>query len=549
MKKIRLPIPIACICLVLVFIASTMLVACTSTETTSPTTAASGVPSSVPVSILECPQGPPASGLTPQYGGIYKIIYPDIPTNLGAPWKIASVHDHTLNRFAIEKLIGQDTNGNPAPQLAASWETDPVNKTVTINLRQGVKFHDGTDFNAEAAKWNLEAAIEGESNDIDRETTVDIIDDYTILVTFPEWDPLVLQNWACTGIGWIVSPAAASQMGNDALLNPVGTGPFKFVSYERNVSLEYERFDDYWQEGLPYLDGVEIKFVDNPVVALTSFERGEAHALRGVPTGDASSLAAKGNTIHTNTSAIVGICGNTKSPESPFADIRVRQAFAYAIPIESIVDTIFDGMYPVTYQLALEGQTGYNSEIVGYPYDPDKARELLDQAGYGPDNPLTMELTYVADPQRADLYATIQSYLGKVDVNITLDPVVFAAFSRLRQSGWEENQLLQGGFSYGGMTYSQSLIWNLAPGSQNNVSILTPPEFDALYETMLDEGDLAQREEYYKQLNKMAVDDYCLFLPMYGWEIITVKAPEVKDCGFGHIKTVEFLPERVWLSN
>ena len=538
MKKFRSLNYIVGVCLLLLLIVSTLV-----------TARSSSAAPAVPVSILGCPQGPPPPGLVPQYGGTLKIIYNFNVANLGAPWKASTPMDIMLGRFAIENLIGLDANGRPIPQLATNWDDNPTNKTITFTLRQGVKFQDGTDFNAAAAKWCLDMVKNGPKPNLKAVTSIDIIDPYHLRLNLSSWDPLFIQGFSSSGAGKMTSPAAAQKLGDEIMRNPVGTGPFKFVSFQPNVSLKYARFEDYWQKGLPYLDAVEISFVTDPVVALTSYKKGEAQANRGLSTRDAKALKAQGYTIDGYTAAIQGFCGDNKSPSSPFSNIKVRQAMAYAIDTNAIVNAVYDGMFPPTNQLALPGVQAYDSSIKGYPYNPAKAQQLLAEAGYSTSKPLTTKLVYGVDPQRTDFYTVVQSYLGKVGINTTLEPIDMATFAKLNGAGWN-NHLIYYSFSYNGleMQYSTSVASNLAANKISYVSVYTPDDYQTLYLATLAENDMAKREANYQKLNKMAIDDYCLVVPLVGMQYLTAKSPKLHDFGMGNKTAGEFLPERAWLS-
>ncbi len=501
----------------------------------------------VPVSVLPCPQGPSTPGLVPQYGGTLRMLHHMSPGNLGAPWRPWTGNDRPLARFAVESLVGLDTNGEPAPQLAISWEANPDTKTITFTLRRGVKFHDGTDFNAEAVKWNLEMYRKGPNTDLKLVTSVDVIDHYRIRLTLSGWDPLFVQALSSTSAGRMVSPTAAQKLGDEALRTPVGTGPFKLASFEPNVSLKYSRFENYWQKGLPYLDAVEINYVRDPVVRLASFTKGEAHVTNDISTRDAINLKNQGKTVIKRVVSIVGLCADIKNPASPFNDIRIRQAIAYAIDTKAIVDSVFDGMYIPTNQLALPEYTAYDPTIKGYPYNPAKAKELLAAAGYSTAKPLKTKIVYNTDPQRADFFTMVQDSLKKVGIDVTVEPTDNAGYAKLFSSGWN-NHLLEYQFSYNGfeLKYTSSLIMSLSEKSARYKSIVTPPDFNALYNSVKVENDLSKREAAYKKLNKMAMDDHCLVFPFYGRDLLIAKQPNVQDFGWQE-KASEFLPERAWL--
>jgi ABC-type transport system substrate-binding protein len=455
--------------------------------------------------------------------------------------------DRPQSRFAVERLVGLDTNGDPTPQLATSWDANPATKTITFTLRRGVKFHDGTDFNAEAVKWNLDMYRKGPNAELNLVTSVDVIDNYRIRLNLSGWDPLLITSLIATNAGAIVSPTAAQKLGDGAILSPVGTGPFKLDSLVPNVSIKFSRFDGYWQKGLPYLDAVEIIYVSDPVVRLASFTKGEADAINEFSTRDAMNLKKQGKTVIKRVANIGGLCPDIKNPSSPFNDIRVRQAIAHAIDTKSIVDSVFDGMYTPTNQLALPGLTAYDPTIKGYPYNPAKAQELLAAAGYSTAKPLKTKIVYTTDPQRADFYTMVQDYLKKVGIDVALEPMDNAGYTKLFSSGWS-NHLLEYQFSYNGfeLKYAVSLTMSLSEKSARFKSIVTPADFNALYNSMMVENDPSKREAAYKKLNKMAIDDYCLAFPFYGWELMNARQPNVQDFGWGELAG-EFLPERAWL--
>jgi peptide/nickel transport system substrate-binding protein len=456
--------------------------------------------------------------------------------------------DRPQRRWVLESLVGLDEKGEPVPQLATSWDANPTAKTISFTLRQGVKFHDGTEFNAEAVKWNMDMYRNGANPDLKLVTSIDVIDSTHVRVTLSAWDPLFIPTLCSTGAGAMVSPTAGKQLGEKAMLNPVGTGPFKFVSYEPNVSIKYVKNPDYWQKGLPYLDAVEWKFVADPVVRLASFTKGEAQVINELTPKDGVALKKQGNDLIGNVVRMDGIAGDMKDPSSPFADIRVRQAIAYAVDTKAVVDAVYEGMYPVTNQLALPDRSAYDTSIKGYPYNPEKAKELLAAAGYSTAKPLVTKISYTTNQDKTDYYTLVQSYFSKVGINLTLEPLDSAAFTKMITSGWNK-QLVDYQLSYNEieMKYSSSLAACLSAKPARYMNVITPDAFNKLYDSMLGESDMAKRTAAYKQLNKMAVDEYCLVVPMHGYQLYNARSPKVHDLGLSN-KASEFLPERAWLS-
>ncbi len=175
-----------------------------------------------------------------------KIIAPFGPTVLGDPTKIRPGLNLGQLYAALESLISADKNGQAAPWLATGWEWSPSGKSVTLALRKGVKFHDGTDFNAEAVKWNLERQKAARRLRLVR--SVEVVDEYTVRLNLFRFNNTFLTSLALPD-GMMVSPTAIKKNGAEwAFTHMVATGPFKLSGFQRGVSMKFTRFDDYWDK-------------------------------------------------------------------------------------------------------------------------------------------------------------------------------------------------------------------------------------------------------------------------------------------------------------
>ncbi len=560
MKSRRLQVLLGC--LLGVVLLAALVAGCggdTATTTVETSTSSSDVTGStggavtteagVARSVLEAPQGP-AGADTPQYGGTLTVIHSGAPTNLGAFWSTVGFMDSIHARWAIENLVGLDEQGEAVPQLATSWDVDEAGKTITFHLREGVKFHDGTDFNAEAAKWNLDMFIAGTNTGLEGVTSVDVVDGYTIRLNMSEMDPIFIKSLSASNAGKMVSPTAYEANGEDYMKkNPVGTGPFKFVEYKTARSLKFEKWEGYWQEGLPYLDAVEIKLVADPVVRLTSYMNGEGQVLYQSSAADAKALEAEGSSIKSRVMSLWCIAGDSKSPDSPFSDQKVREAVACALDNDTIVNGVFGGFMLPIHQLGVEGIQAYNPDVVGYPYDVAKAKQLLAESKFNisTENPWNTVLSYNSGDENTEMFTLIQESLAEVGINITLKPEGYPAMVAKSEKGFK-SELMLFGLSYNGieMEYSTSLAANLSEDMVRWVDLWIPEEFNALYRQMKVETDLAQRELLYEQMNKMAVDDYCMVAPLMLLKMVTPVAPQVHDLGYADV-SIEFLPENAWM--
>jgi peptide/nickel transport system substrate-binding protein len=485
----------------------------------------------------------------PQYGGVLKIISTLCPSALGWPVAMLGYVDSTCMRPCLpETLLNLDKEGHFIPGLATAWEYSPDLKSITLTLRQGVKFHDGTDFNAEAAKYNIDLYRELSTKAAAKlMTSVDVIDDYTVRLNLSRFESTFI-FWLTWEVGRMASPKALERGKEACMFDPVGTGPFKFDSFVRDVSLKFKRFDDYWQKGKPYLDGIEFDFIADPMAAKASFLAGEAQVIIQISPSDALELQQIGMHIYAPPTYSVLIAGDGEHPDSPFADVRVRQAVSYAIDNKAIVDTLGHGFLRATNQLAAPGQWDYNPAVVGYPHNPEKARELLAKAGY-PNGFETKLILLAGRPEYADLATMVQAYLAEVNINAKLETVDFAKFTEYSiKSGWENGLLLT----------SMAPLTDIDP-VDNMVSALSSKDFvipstahyddlDAKIFAALEEPDFDKKAALMQEVMKLVVDEHCVITYIYQTSRIVASHPEVHDLDILDPWSWGWHPDKVWLS-
>ena len=240
------------------------------------------------------------TGTTIKTGGIVRYSYYRDGTVIGYPPKWSSPVEYSIFPLAIENLAYFDKVGNVVPGLATSWKADYATKSITVELRKGIKFHDGTDFNAQAAKWNIDQYILAKKADILLKS-VDIIDDYNIRVNLPSWDSECVWKLMYFA-GSMISPTAFEKAGTTqkeredwATSNPVGTGPFLFVSKQRDVKTVFKKNPNYWQKDRPYVDGVEYVIIADPLVQMAALKAGEIDAICDATPMNASTLKSAYN--------------------------------------------------------------------------------------------------------------------------------------------------------------------------------------------------------------------------------------------------------------
>ena len=174
----------------------------------------------------------------------------------------------------MESLVFRTTAARFHPVLATSWTVAPDGKSITFALRKGVKFHDGTDFNADAAKWNMDRFMAAQPGTVPQWASIDKVDDYTVKLNLNTFQNTILNALEGTP-GMMVSPTAAQKNGADWMkTNEAGTGPFTLKSFSRDVSVQFTRFDGYWGSKA-YLDGVNFDIIADANTARMAFESGQ----------------------------------------------------------------------------------------------------------------------------------------------------------------------------------------------------------------------------------------------------------------------------------
>jgi glutathione transport system substrate-binding protein len=301
------------------------------------------------------------------------------------PYDANDTLSQAMAKSFYEGLYGFDKDMKMIPVLAESYEVTKDGLTYTVKLRKGVKFHDGTDFNAAAVKANFDR-VTNPDNKLKRYglysniAKTEVVDDYTAKITLKTAFSAFLNNLAHPS-GVMISPAAMAKYGKDISANPVGTGPFKFVEWQRTDYLKVAKFDGYWKKGYPKVDTITWKpVVDNNSRAAT-MQTGEAQFTFPVPYEQADTLKARPELEVVAAPSIVIRYLSMNTQQKPFDNPKVREAIAYAINKDALAKVAFNG-----YAFAAEGVVPqgveYSVKLGPWPYDLAKGKKLLAEAGY-----------------------------------------------------------------------------------------------------------------------------------------------------------------------
>jgi glutathione transport system substrate-binding protein len=416
-----------------------------------------------------------------------------------------------------EPLFELTAAGKVQPRLALSHTVAPDGRTWTIRLRPGVRFHDGTPFDAEAAKFNLDRILDPATRApwrflIDRVTSVTVVDPTTIrLVTNAPFAPL-LAHLTHSGTA-MQSPAAIRRLGVDYARSPVGTGAFRFKEWIRGDRVSVTRNDDYWGDKA-FVDEVQFRVIPDDGARLAALEAGSVHVAVRVPPREIERLKGHRDlTVQVNESLrTIFVSFNVTRP--PFTDKRLRQALNYAINKRAIVQSALAGTARVSDAPIAPNVEGY-SKIMTYDWDLERAEALLREAGYSRARPLRAVFhhpsgRYIRD---AEVAASIQGLARRVGIELELRTLEFGAYIALTARPQAENDIqmymlgwgtITGDADYGLFALFHSSQW---PPVGFNRGFYKNERVDALLDRGRTTVDQAERDKIYAEAMKIIMDD------------------------------------------
>jgi len=410
-------------------------------------------------------------------------------------------------------VIFEDNSMNVKPQLAKSWSVSPDGLTWTFKLRKGVKFHDGTPFNAKAVYDSFARIIDKNhpfhrygkwrylSLSLKPVKEIKIIDDYTIaLVTKKPYAPLLnnLALWLCP----ILSPTAMAKYKDQIGQHPVGTGPFRFVKWIKDDQIVLERNPDYWGQKAKVAKLI-LKSIPDPSARLMALQSGAIDIADDLDP-DSIKLVEKNPklAIIKRPSVNVGYLAlNTQKPY--LKDVRVRRALNYAVDKKSLIQAIFHGLAIPAKNPFAPSIWGYNHKIKPYEYDPNKAKKLLKEAGFDFNRVLTLwampvSRAYMPDPVKtAEL---LQAFFAAVGVKTKIVRMDWGAYLKKTANG-EHDMCMLGWL--GGNADPDNFLYGLlsadtakTPGA-SNVALWKNAEFTELCKKAQAIFDKAERIKLY----------------------------------------------------
>jgi peptide/nickel transport system substrate-binding protein len=425
--------------LVLLLIAAVLMVGCggSTPSTTAAATPAAATPAKPAVTAV-APITTTATSATvtagqPVSGGILRVMNGSGPNVVGYYPEMGPFDEFPVI-LGVERLLEFNNNKELVPFLAESWEVSQDKKSIVFHIKKGIKFSDGAELTAQVAAWNYQLAKDsGRMQYNDKLLSIETPDDYTMKLNISNYNGMLIYSF-----GWLplYSKKAFDDNGKDwARTHVVGTGPFLLKEFVRDDHMTWVRNPNYWQKGLPYLDGVEMKFIPDAVTASQMIQAKQADMWFSTTIryySDLKKAGLSGGSGFGNCSAFIP---NIKDPNSKWQNQKLREAVEYAVDKEGIAKTFGFGYGKPMYQVAPEGEWGNDPEYQGRKYNPEKARQLLTEAGY----PKGLNIKLLVMMGSEDIATAYKTCLDAVGINTDLDvadPGRF--FGMVTGSGWPD---------------------------------------------------------------------------------------------------------------
>jgi peptide/nickel transport system substrate-binding protein len=480
---------------------------------------------------------------------------------VGLSWEPRSFDPHvsssyeapTLNRLVFDTLVRQTLDGEYWPSLATDWEVSDDGLIWTFHLRDDVTFHNGTPFTADAVKYSFDrivdpaTASEASITMIGPYESTEVVDDHTVKVHLSEPFGPFLDGTSQAELS-IVEPATAEEWGEEFVDHMVGTGPFMFKEWVRQSHLTVVKNPDYnWgpaffeNQGPPYLDEITFKFLLEPMVRVGALETGEVGLINDVPGTDYERLDADPGyavlqSMFPGVPLVIGM--NVTRP--PLDDVKVRQAIEYGIDKQAIVDTLFEGLFPLAFGMLAPNTFAYWSGAEDmYAYDPAEAESLLEEAGWVDTDgdgirdkdgqPLTLVWPANEWQRNNEMAEIVQAQLRRVGIDVIVNVGTYGA-------SWEawnscEHNLMDAGFSGTDPDVLSYVLLSSNVGQGYAVTCIEDEEIDDLLIQGRSTADRDERIAPYTEVQQLVMDE-ALFVPIRQFGQLVAVRQEVKGMQF-----------------
>lgn len=500
----------------------------------------------------------PSLASEPKYGGTLVVAATQDPTGLDPATARGNASFQVIGQMHNGLTFYRDGTWEIAPALAESWDISPDGLTYTFHLRKGVQFHDGTPFDADAVFFNVDRLLNkqspyhpgGRMGQIPiiygKVAGYKVIDKYTFQFTMKEpYSPFL----ACLGMqpAGMVSPEAIKKYGKELFKNPVGTGPFVFKEWVKGDHVTLVANEKYWK-GRPYVDSVIYRLIPENSVRLMKLEKGEVQLLLTVGPNDVPRIKKNKDLTLYETPGMMICSIGINHIKKPLDDVRVRKALSYAINRDEMCKFILQGLAVPTYSPVPQTNWGYYSGLKGYPYDPERAKALLKEAGYpnGFDLVLTVPNVPVPmNPTGVRTWQAVQTYWSKIGIKVKLNMLELGAYYGTLLSGKNEWVVEGEGWTADNGDPDAFLHQRFFSGSWLNFFNYKNPKVDRLLGDARKEMDHKKRIEIYNQAQTLITDEDCARIELFNAKSVWASRANLKNFR-PNLRSIEIF-EKVWL--
>ena len=482
----------------------------------------------------------------PRSGGTLRVAFEADVTGFD-PHLVPGLQNYYVDQNLFNTLVGVNDRLEFVPDLAASWEVLEGGQVYLFRLHKGVKFHDGTDCDATAVKWNLDRVItdpkSAQGKFLQHVASVQVVDAHTVKITMKYPSSTLLESLAFNGAGvMILSPTAAQTYGPDLPRHPVGTGPFTLAKWEQNNVIVLERNPQYFKPGLPYLDRIEYRIMKDGVTRAAALRAGEVDFVNWLPREHVERVGKdpKIQVLRGPESSNVFI--NFVVSRPPWDDVRLRQALGgYGIDRAAIAKAAFLGFATPTVSYVSPGAKGYVDLNEMYPYQPARAKALLREAGYDERKPLKYTImTHNADPVLATIATMMKTQLAAIGVEVTIEVLDRPVFLKRLLRDKDYDQTINIALPFGS-AYDRA--WVLERGSLN-IPNHDDPKVDALFEQYRRAVNLDDQQQVAAEIQRYFAETM-IYMTVTGYPILQAHRTMVK--GYPYMRGMKVLFETTWL--
>lgn len=421
--------------------------------------------------------------------------------------------DRDVANLVVETLVWYDKDTKIVPRLATSWKTESDQLTWTFELRSGVKFHDGTPFNAEAVRSEFQRKMSTENalafRNVGRHMdSITVVDEDTIRLKTKV--PLPIFPNILLGYGSeISSPAAVQQFGKDIGVKQVGTGPYKIESMVAGGNLSLVRSEPYWGEK-PLLDKLVFVPIPDPSARTAALISGQTDLMWKVPPSQLAALKQQSALTLKLVPSLTQYHWSFNVHKPPLDKVEVRQAIHQAIDMKEIKDVAWEGLQEPFIGPMNPALYDEDPSIQGLPFNLEKARELLQKAGVT--TPLKLEYVYATDPTLDREAQLLQAQLRKVGIELVLVPAEVATVAQRTERGALRFDIARTGWSNSQVTMAPALANLMKGGGSSNIGQFKDSKIDSLITQLESEFDLAKRSNIVREITK----EYFRAVPWFG---------------------------------